>query len=314
MAERNPIEELDKALNAIAFGGRRAPGEFSREVGELAELAARLRDMPDETFRERLRMQLMTTAITDHTITPYLQVHDAGRLIEFLITAFGGQERFRMDQPSGQIHHAEVEIGDSIIELADAGEKYKAMPTAIHVFVDDVDAAYRRALDAGATILDEPADQPYGERSASVIDACGNHWYIAKHTGSDPLPWGMHAVNIYLHPKGAPAVIDFLKSAFDADEVGVYRSADDTVVHAKMRIGDSIIEMGEAHGPYQPMPAAIHLHVSNADEYYRRALQAGASLFFEPRDEPYGERVGGVTDPFGNVWYIANRLGEAVGR
>ena len=73
-------------------------------------------------------------------------------------------------------------------------------------------------------------------------------------------------------------------------------------------IGDSAVEIGEAHGQWQPMPAAMHLFVDDADRVYDRALRAGAESLFTPRDEPYGQRVGGVVDPAGNQWFIATLL------
>jgi PhnB protein len=243
-----------------------------------------------------------------HSLTPYLQVHGAHRLIEFLQHAFGAEEIFRV--PRGdQIAHAQLKIENSMIELADAIDKYQANPSAIWLFVANADAVYARALQAGATSLHEPADQDYGDREASAKDPFGNHWYIATHRrNAEPLPEGMRAITPYLHPKGAPQVIDFLKRAFGAEEV--YRAQDSagTVHHAKLRIGDSIIALGEAHGPYEPMPPALHLYVPDTDTAYQRALEAGAVSFDEPADQPYGDRYAGVKDPFGNVWYIATHL------
>ncbi|MDO8431088.1 MAG: VOC family protein [Candidatus Binatus sp.] len=240
-----------------------------------------------------------------HSITPYLQVEGAGGLIGFLKNAFGAEEIFRV--PRGdQIAHAQLQIEGSMIEVADAIDKYKPNPTAIWLFVPDADAMYARALKAGATSLHEPTDQDYGDREASVKDPFGNHWYIATHRkDAEPLPEGMHNITPYLHPIGAPKVIDFLKSAFGAEEV--FRAQDDagTVHHAKIRIGDSIVAMGEAHGPYQPMPPALHLYVPDTDLTYQRALDAGAISIDEPVDQGYGDRYAGVKDPFGNVWYIA---------
>jgi PhnB protein len=103
-------------------------------------------------------------------------------------------------------------------------------------------------------------------------------------------------------------VIDFLKRAFAADEVARYAGPDGTIYHAQVRIGDSVIEMGEAHGPYQPMPTMFYLYVEDADAWYRRALQAGATSISEPADQPYGDRKAGVKDPFDNVWYVATPI------
>ncbi len=240
-----------------------------------------------------------------HSITPYLQVNGASRLIDFLERAFDAEEVVRVTRPDGAIAHAQVRIEDSNIELADATEEFKPNPTAIWLFVTDADAAYERALKAGASSIHEPVDQEYGDREASVKDPFGNHWYIATHRpDAEPLPQGMHSVTPYLHPRGTPKLIDFLKRAFGAEEVFRAQS-EGTVHHAKIRVGDSIIAMGEAHGQYQPMPPALHLYVPDADRTYKRAVRAGAAPLFHPHDAEYGDRAAGVTDPFGNVWYIA---------
>jgi PhnB protein len=243
-----------------------------------------------------------------HSITPYLQVEGASKLIEFLKNAFGAEEIFRV--PRGdQIAHAQLKIEDSMIEVADAIDKYRPNPTAIWLFVKDADATYKRALRYGASSLHEPTDQDYGDREASVKDPFGNHWYIATHReDAEPLPEGTYNVTPYLHPRGAPKVIDFLKQAFGAEEVFRAQDPAGTVHHAKIRIGDSIIAMGEAHGPYQPMPPALHLYVADTDAVYKRALEAGAISIDQPVNQSYGDRYAGVKDPFGNVWYIATHL------
>ena len=232
----------------------------------------------------------------------------AQRFIEFLRHAFGAEEIFRV--PRGdEIAHAQLKIENSMIEVADAIDKYQPNPTAIWLFVANADAVYARALQAGATSLREPTDQDYGEREASVVDPFGNHWYIATHReDAEPLPEGLHSITPYLHPKGAPKVIDFLTRAFGAEEVFRAQDSAGTVHHAKIRIGDSIIAMGEAHGPYQPMPPALHLYVPDTGATYKQALAAGAISIDEPIDQPYGDRYAGVKDPFGNVWYIATHL------
>ena len=114
-------------------------------------------------------------------ITPYLVVEGANRLLDFVQKAFDAEVLLRMDGPDGKIHHAAVKIGGAMLELADAGEHWSAMPAGLHVYVPDIDATYRRALDAGAVSILAPADQFYGERSASVRDPRGNVWHIATH-------------------------------------------------------------------------------------------------------------------------------------
>ncbi len=114
-----------------------------------------------------------------HSVTPYLIVEGAERLIEFLQQAFGAEEIFRTNQPDGTIGHTELRIGDSIVELAQGNEKWPPRPCSLHLYVPDCDATYRRALAAGATSLMEPEDAFYGDRAAGVADPSGNHWFLA---------------------------------------------------------------------------------------------------------------------------------------
>jgi uncharacterized glyoxalase superfamily protein PhnB len=116
-----------------------------------------------------------------HTVTPYLIVEGVAGLIDFLKQAFGAEEIERMASPDGGIAHAEVRIGDSIIMMGEPRDEWKPMPGSIYLYVDDTDAAYKRALEAGATSLMEPADQFYGDRNGGVKDPSGNHWWIATH-------------------------------------------------------------------------------------------------------------------------------------
>jgi len=245
-----------------------------------------------------------------HSVTPYLQVTGAAKLIDFCKQAFGAVEKMRVPKPDGSIMHAEVRIAGSVVELADGNEQYKPSEVGLHLYVEDADAVYRRAVAAGGVSLSEPVDQPYGDREAGVKDPCGNSWWIATHKGGSHVPAGMYSVTPFLHPKGAPQLIAFLERAFSATVASRHEGEDGTVHHASVRIGDSIIEMGEAHGPYQPTPYALHLYVPDVDAVYRTAVEAGAVSLSEPSDQPYGDRAAGVTDPFGNAWYIATHKGN----
>jgi PhnB protein len=116
-----------------------------------------------------------------HTVNPYLAVKGASKLLEFLQNAFGAKivmEPFRA--PDGKIMHAAVRIGDSIIGLADAPSE--PSHATLSMYVEDTDAAYKRAIAAGAESLREPMDTFYGERSAGVQDPCGNQWWLACRT------------------------------------------------------------------------------------------------------------------------------------
>ena len=117
-----------------------------------------------------------------HTVTPYLLVQGAEKLINFMKNAFDAKETERYSMPDGSIGHAEVRIGDSVIMVADAqGDEYKPMAAGIHLYVEDCDVTYKRAIGAGATSVREPQDQFYGDRSAGVNDQFGNKWWIATH-------------------------------------------------------------------------------------------------------------------------------------
>jgi uncharacterized glyoxalase superfamily protein PhnB len=245
------------------------------------------------------------------TITPYMIAADGPALLEFAKQAFGAEEMFRGIGSAGGIH-GEVKIGDSMLMMGGGipGKEFHAIPSAIalHIYVKDTDAVYREALAAGATSIGEPKDQEYGERSAAVKDLAGNYWYIATHKGPRYVPEGLNDVNVYMHPLRAEPVINFLKRAFGAQELAKYASPDGVVQHAEVRVGTSVLEMGEAHGPYQPMSSVFYAYVPDVDAIYRRALQAGASSISEPADQPYGDRNAGVKDPFGNTWYIATHV------
>jgi PhnB protein len=245
------------------------------------------------------------------TVTPYIVAEQADALINFLTKTFEAKENFRAIGSAGGIH-AEVQLGDSMLMIGGGGPdlawRGDPLPQAFHVYVRDCDATYRRALEHGATSIDEPVDQEYGERSASLKDAAGNFWYVATYKG-DTYKWeGAPDIQPYLHPLRAEPVINFLKRAFGAEELGRYASPDGVIHHATIKIGDSHMEMGEAHGKYQPMPAMFYLYVPDCDAVYRRALAAGATSISEPKDQSYGDRSAGVKDVFGNQWYIATHI------
>ena len=109
-----------------------------------------------------------------HTVTPRLFGADAARLVDFLKHAFGASGSFRSDGPS------EIHIGDSIVMVSEAGVR-DAMPAFLYLYLEDVDGAYRRALERGASVIEEPQDMFYGDRRDTVRDSFGNIWQIATH-------------------------------------------------------------------------------------------------------------------------------------
>ena len=243
-------------------------------------------------------------------VTPYLVAEDGLSLLEFTKQAFGAEELVRTLMPTGV--HAEVRIGDTSLMMGGGlpgrGFPGTLQPNALHTYVEDVDEVTRKAVQAGATLVDEPRDQEYGERSSTVKDKAGNFWYIATHKGKSHVPEGLFSVNPYLHPRRAEPLISFLKRAFGAEEIAKYTSPDGVVRRAQIRVGDSVIEMGEAQGKYETMTAMFYLYVPNMEAVYKQALAAGATSFQEPTDQPYGDRNAGVKDAFGNRWFIATHV------
>jgi PhnB protein len=125
-----------------------------------------------------------------HTATPYLVLQDAARAIEFYKQAFGATELLRNAGPGGKIQHAEIRIGDSRIMLGDEPRPSPVTRTAesstgprvlVHLYVEDADAVFNRAVEAGAKVISPMADQAYGDRSGGFIDPFGMTWYVATH-------------------------------------------------------------------------------------------------------------------------------------
>jgi PhnB protein len=329
MAKRSQFEQLDAVVQAILSAPESARPHTDAAFSPLVRLAEDLRDLPRSSFKTRLKADLerSTTMATPakatessrvnpvregfHTITPYLIVKEADQLIEFVKEVFGAHELFRSIGSAGGIH-CEVRLGDSIVMIGGGGEwRGTPTPTGLHVYVPDADAVYERALKAGATSLRPPADQFYGDRDASVRDPFGNHWYIATHGQAGTksyVPEGLRQVTVYLHPAGAEKMIDFLTLGLGGEELARYQDSAGVVQHAKLRVGDSVLEMGEAHGEFRPMPTTFYLYVEDCDALYERALTAGATSISPPADQPYGDRNAGIQDPFGNTWYLATHV------
>ena len=281
-----------------------------KEEMSLEEMHRRFRAMMAEQKKNKPAVDPVPKGYS--TLTAYIVAQDADGLIDFIKKTFDGEELFRSGPGSEGGLHCEVRIGDSMLMVGGggAGMKWRGtpMPTAFHIYVPDCDATYARALEAGATSLHEPADQFYGERSAAVKDAAGNFWYIATYKG-DSYRWeGAPTLQPFLHPLRAEPVVKFVTRAFGAQELGRYTTPDGVIHHTTVKIGTGLLEMGEAHGSYQPMPTMFYLYVEDCDALYKRALEAGATSISAPQDQPYGDRSAGVTDPFGNKWYIATHI------
>jgi uncharacterized glyoxalase superfamily protein PhnB len=314
MADRPLADRLDAAVDAIV-GRADATGSLSDpELAPLVRMAAELRHYPSPDFKARLRVQLerrmlmttvsTTTAVREGftTVTPYIRVRDAG-LADFLTQVFDAEETLGGTGGGGGMHR-EVRIGDSMLMIGEgaveAGGVMPIRPVAFHVFVKDVDAAFERAIAAGATSLGEPADRHYGERAGFISDPFGNHWYIATPLGPQSLASAVRTVTPVLHLERAAEHVEFLKRALGAIEE--MRAADPSgqLRYGRLRIGDAAIELGEG----DPMPGSFMLYVADPDSSYHQAIAAGAASIMPLTDAPYG-RVGGVQDAAGNHWFFA---------
>jgi PhnB protein len=311
MAERPLIDRLDETIAAIVERRDATAALRDAEVAPFARLALDLRHYPDADFKAHARAMLqrrismtsatMRPAVREGftTVTPYIRVASEG-LVSFLVQAFDAEETLSAHGGGGGMHR-EVRLGDSMVMIGEgaSGDVMPIAPMAFHLFVADADAAYRRAIAAGATSLGEPADRAYGERSGFVADPFGNHWYIATPLGLQSVRDALRTVTPFLHAADASGYDEFLQRALGAveemrhDEGGEFR-------YARLRIGDAAIELGTG----EAMPGSYMLYVDDPDGRYQQAIAAGATSVMPLSDEPYG-RVGGVVDTVGNRWFFA---------
>jgi PhnB protein len=152
--QRQPNQIRVPALNAIH--------QSSQEIA----MASKVKPIPDGF----------------HTITPYLIADGADKLIDFMQHAFGAEyDHEPAKRPDGKIMHATLKIGNSMLMVSESSEHAKATPVMLYLYVPDTDAAYQKALKAGASSVMEPSDQFYGDRSGGVKDAAGNRWFFGTH-------------------------------------------------------------------------------------------------------------------------------------
>lgn len=170
-------------VKIFQYGMRKHGLDSAETITLIIDQAETITLIIDHLRATRALEELMATYAPEgfRTVTPYLVVRGAERLLEFLAAAFGAETLDRNVRPDGSIGHAQVRIGDSLIELADGSPEWPALTAGLHIYVADTDATYRRALAAGGVSLYEPAEMPYGERSAGVKDPAGNQWYIATY-------------------------------------------------------------------------------------------------------------------------------------
>ena len=233
----------------------------------LTSIVAALAGCPRAEFRDRLRRVLersinMTTLADTSTssrgvragfstVTPYLMAPDIEPVISFAKAVLGAAETMRTPGGGGGIH-VELRIGDSMVMCGGGAGTYNpVIPTrlvGLHVYVDDVDAAFQRALGARGTSLGAPEDRPYGERSGFVKDPAGNQWYIATRTEPHYLDQPPRSVTPHLYVENRPGreaatFIGFLQEAFGAEVAFRHDSPDGLVAHAVVRLQGGRIDI-----------------------------------------------------------------------
>jgi uncharacterized glyoxalase superfamily protein PhnB len=318
MPERTLSEQLDDVIGTILTGAGVAESAESNDpmFSRLVKIAGRLPAMPDDNFKNWLGRELTSVETSApefaaiDTITPFISVPEGGKLIEFMKHTFGAEETDRHPHHGPDGFVAGVRIGDSdLIVMGGESLRGQECTAALHVYVKDCDAAYRRALDAGAVTIGgpgvgEPADRPYGERAAFLSDPFGNYWFIATRFVPNPAA-RLGDLTPCLLPSNAASLTDFLKRAFGAEIEG-YHEEEGRLVHAFVHIGAAVVEMAEAQETHRPF--GFYLHTDDVDSVYRQAMAAGAVSILPPADQPFGDRLAIVQDPAGNSWFAAKRI------
>ena len=115
-----------------------------------------------------------------HTVTPQIVVNDARATIDFMEKVLDAEVK-ELYEDEGRVMHSEMTVGDSLVFVAEANEDFASFPAMLNVYVEDVDATFARALEAGATAIREPDDQFYGDRTGGVLDGQGNQWWVSTH-------------------------------------------------------------------------------------------------------------------------------------
>lgn len=315
MSKRPNIDQLDRAVTDLLKNPDVMP-QVDPSLEDLVVIARDLSTMPQPNFKARLRSELERTASMTtrtisfragfRTVTPYIFVPDADELIAFVQHVFAGVETGRSAHDSGAIH-AEVRIGDSMVMIG-GGPTYKGQrkPMTLRVLVANADEVYQRALASGAVSTLEMTES-FGERFGCVRDRFGNQWIISTQVGPAYVEGLDHSITTFVEVRGAARFIDFLKLGFGAEELLRADGTEGRIRHAVVRIGDSIVATSDARAE-DPSPVSLYLYVPDVDAWYDRAVRAGATPTYPPTDQAYGDRGAGITDEWGNFWYMATPL------
>lgn len=305
MPDEPVIELLDSFIEAMLSGGP----QLSEPVAWI-DVVSRLRHLPDENFKKRLKSELQRritmpqlatrpASAGARSVTPYITVANGDRLIGFLKVTFGAEELERDSESQGR-YPAEVRIGDFtlVVDRSDEAGAGAGL-SALKVYVANCDLAYSAALGAGAMSLAAPATQAYGERSCLVRDEFGNVFGIASRTS--PGKRESMVLPCLFPPKGRP-YLDFLKSTFGAEETEFFESRG-RLLHAAFHIGDTEFEMADLPRGWKREASAYIINVPDVDATWERAMSAGATSVRWPAHRPNGGREAALQDPAGYIWY-----------
>ena len=291
-------------------------------------------------------MTVSVEPVTTTVLTPYLTVQGAAAAIDWYRDAFGATEAFRVVGDDGRVGHAELTIGGARLMLSDeypeigvlAPASLGGASAAMHLGVADVDAAFERAVAAGATVQQPPADQPHGSRQGTLVDPFGHRWMLSQEleafdldtyrqrtaggefevVGAGPdehiaradrpgTGGGIWAVAFY---EDALAGIDFVTDVLGFERQLVVLGADDrTVVHSELRWPEGgIVQVGtyDAENVFSVPPGEQSLYVVTADPQavWERCSAAGVAVVRPPESADYDPEGMGfaIRDPEGNIW------------
>jgi PhnB protein len=180
----------------------------------------------------------------------------------------------------------------------------------LHLYVDNLQETVLRALALGATETYAITKAPYGETFAVVEDPSHNAWIVAERASSTLRHARMGTVTPYLNPSDAAALVTFLESGLGAEVLERHDHEPRGVVHCKMRLGESVLELGDPEDHEAAFAVMFYLYVTSVDTTYARALAAGATSMHPPATQHYGEYVGAFTDPVGNQWFVAGHRAD----
>jgi uncharacterized glyoxalase superfamily protein PhnB len=270
----------------------------------------------------------MSTNGKGATIIPAMRYRDAPAAVEWLCKAFGFKKKLVVPGQGNTIAHAELTFGNGMVMIGSVAKdqfgNLLKQPEEIGgagtqtstVIVADVDAHYARAKAAGAKIVMELEKKDYGGSGYSCRDVEGHMWYFGSYN-----PWedgvvgaasaakgghvrhGFAAVRPYVY--GYCDLVDFVKKVFRAEELERVEF-EHGGAHVECKIGDGVIVLEVSDKPIPTAKASsVYVYVDDVDAAYARALKVGATGAAAPEDKPYEERSAGVSDRFGNTWWMA---------